>query len=68
MSRAVERVQHASLQDADAEGGWLKRQMPRGYGPVFALLMRDVELARRFPSKLARFHHATSLGGVESFI
>ena len=65
----VERVQHASLQEeALVEGSWLRRQMPGGYGPVFAILMKDRDAARRLPSKLRLFHHATSLGGVESLI
>lgn len=63
---AVERVQHASLQAEEME--WLKEQMPNGYGPVFAVTMKSESLARRLPSKLELFHHATSLGGVESLI
>ncbi|CAD6573311.1 MAG: hypothetical protein ASARMPRED_005990 [Alectoria sarmentosa] len=63
---AVEKVQHASLQVADME--WLRDQMPNGYGPVFAIAMKSESLARRLPSKLELFHHATSLGGVESLI
>ncbi|MCJ1411535.1 hypothetical protein MMC19_005625 [Ptychographa xylographoides] len=62
----VDQVQHASLQSEDM--GWLKEQMPNGFGPVFAILMKSERLARRLPSKLALFHHATSLGGVESLI
>ena len=62
----VERVQHASLQREDM--GWLRRQMPNGFGPVFALWMKDEILARQLPSKLELFSHATSLGGVESLI
>jgi cystathionine beta-lyase/cystathionine gamma-synthase len=30
--------------------------------------MKDAEEAKRLPSKLHLFHHATSLGGVESLI
>ena len=63
---AVERVQHASLQAGDME--WLREQMPNGYGPVFAITMKNEGLARRLPSKLELFQHATSLGGVESLI
>lgn len=61
-------VQHASLQAEDLKDGWLKAQMPNGFGPVFAISMKTEELARRLPSKLELFHHATSLGGVESLI
>lgn len=63
---AVDRVRHASLQTEEME--WLRRQMPNGYGPVFAITMKNESLARRLPSKLELFHHATSLGGVESLI
>lgn len=59
-------VQHASLQQDDMS--WLKLQMPGGFGPVFLLSATSAELAKRFPSKLELFHHATSLGGVESLI
>ena len=69
VARVVKTVLHASLQpEARDEGSWLRRQMPDGYGPVFAVLLRTEEQARRLPSKLALFHHATSLGGVESLI
>lgn len=65
----VKEIHHSSLDaDADLEGSWLRKQMPRGYGPVFALTLREVEFARNLPSKLLLFHHATSLGGVESLI
>ncbi|TVY64354.1 putative trans-sulfuration enzyme [Lachnellula suecica] len=62
------KIEHASLQEADIKDGWLTKQMPRGFGPVFSILMKDESLARRLPSKLELFHHATSLGGVESLI
>ncbi|KAI0381990.1 PLP-dependent transferase [Hypomontagnella monticulosa] len=65
----VAEVRHASLQTEDLkEGGWLREQMPNGFGPVFAVYMKDADEARRLPSKLTLFHHATSLGGVESLI
>lgn len=64
--KVVARVSHASLQTGDF--GWLKAQMPNGFGPVFAFYMREPHLARKLPSFLRLFHHATSLGGVESLI
>jgi cystathionine gamma-synthase len=70
----VASVEHASLQEEDmARGkdgkiGWLKEQMPNGFGPVFGMHLKDIECAKRLPSKLHLFHHATSLGGVESLI
>lgn len=42
--------------------------MPNGYGPVFSITMKSRDLARRLPSELRYFAHATSLGGVESLI
>lgn len=80
VARLVESVSHASLQaaeldklgsgtgDGSSSPSWLRKQMPRGFGPVFAMTMRTENLARRLPSKLTLFHHATSLGGVESLI
>ncbi|KAK0982634.1 hypothetical protein LTR91_011459 [Friedmanniomyces endolithicus] len=62
----VAKIEHASLQREDA--AWLKKQMPSGFGPVFSISFKTAEQARRFPSKLQLFHHATSLGGVESLI
>lgn len=65
----VERIQHASLQpEAAVEDSWLRRQMPGGWGPVFSIYLKDEDAAKRLPSKLHLFHHATSLGGVESLI
>ncbi|KAI1433659.1 pyridoxal phosphate-dependent transferase [Xylaria sp. CBS 124048] len=66
----VAEIKHASLQvgETGEQLEWLKRQMPRGFGPVFAVYMRDEDAARRLPSKLGLFHHATSLGGIESLI
>jgi cystathionine beta-lyase/cystathionine gamma-synthase len=66
VKRVVEKIAHASLQHGDRH--WLAKQMPNGYGPVFAVWMKDEGLARALPSKLRLFHHATSLGGVESLI
>lgn len=65
----VESVEHCSLQpEAEVRDSWLRRQMPGGYTPVFALRLKSKEAAKRLPSRLALFHHATSLGGVESLI
>lgn len=70
VSKVVKEVTHASLQKENLEGedAWLKKQMPNGFGPVFAFLTKDELDAKRLPSKLHLFHHATSLGGVESLI
>ncbi|PQE20956.1 cys met metabolism plp-dependent enzyme protein [Rutstroemia sp. NJR-2017a BBW] len=66
--KTVLKIEHASLQEEDIKDGWLTKQMPNGFGPVFALTMKEEKFARRLPSKLELFHHATSLGGVESLI
>jgi len=69
VAELVDRVQHASLQpEAVVADSWLRKQMPNGYGPVFAVWMKEETMAKRLPSKLHLFHHATSLGGVESLI
>lgn len=60
----VAKINHASLQ----KEAWVRKQMPRGFGPVFSILLHDADKARRLPSRLKFFHHATSLGGVESLI
>jgi cystathionine gamma-synthase len=62
----VAKIEHASLQRDDME--WLRKQMPNGFGPVFSINLKNKELAKALPSKLHLFHHATSLGGVESLI
>ncbi|KAK3899588.1 pyridoxal phosphate-dependent transferase [Staphylotrichum tortipilum] len=65
----VYKIQHSSLQpEASDPGSWLCKQMPNGHGPVFSLLLQSAEHAKRLPSKLLLFHHATSLGGVESLV
>lgn len=62
----VYKIQHASQQLEDMH--WLKEQMPNGFGPVFAIWMKDESMAKRLPSLLSLFHHATSLGGVEGLV
>ncbi|KAK0119056.1 hypothetical protein ONS96_012124 [Cadophora gregata f. sp. sojae] len=66
--KVVAKIEHASLQAEDIKDGWLTKQMPNGYGPVFSIYLKEMNLARHLPSKLKLFHHATSLGGVESLI
>ena len=65
VKKVIKEVKHASIQHGNE---WLKKQMPNGYGPVFAIVMNEEEHARRLPSLLKCFSHATSLGGVESLI
>jgi len=68
IKKVLREIQHASLQTQDLQDGWLKKQMPNGFGPVFAMSLNRDLLAKHLPSKLELFHHATSLGGVESLI
>ncbi|KAK4149762.1 pyridoxal phosphate-dependent transferase [Chaetomidium leptoderma] len=69
IAEVVHRIQHSSLQpEASDPESWLCKQMPHGHGPVFSLWLKSEEHAKRLPSKLFLFHHATSLGGVESLI
>ncbi|KAL4912708.1 hypothetical protein BDW62DRAFT_214787 [Aspergillus aurantiobrunneus] len=63
---ALQAIFHSSLQKADES--WLLKQMPNGFGPVFSITMKEEDHARKLPSKLALFQHATSLGGVESLV
>ena len=60
----LDQVHYTSLQTEP----WVTKQMPNGFGPVFSITMKQEDHARRLPSKLSFFDHATSLGGVESLI
>ncbi|KAK4127112.1 PLP-dependent transferase [Parathielavia appendiculata] len=69
VSDLVYKIQHSSQQpEASQPDSWLSKQMPNGHGPVFSLWLKSEEHAKRLPSKLFLFHHATSLGGVESLV
>lgn len=61
---ALKSITHASLQKEE----FVKRQLPLGGGPVFSIEVASPEIAKVLPSKTNLFHHATSLGGVESLI
>ncbi|KAK9367294.1 pyridoxal phosphate-dependent transferase [Lipomyces kononenkoae] len=59
------KVYHASLQTEE----FVTKQMNTGlFSPTFAIEVASPEIAKSLPSKLKLFHHATSLGGVESLI
>ncbi|KAG7194136.1 uncharacterized protein KQ657_004844 [Scheffersomyces spartinae] len=59
------KIYHGSLQKEP----FVTKQAINGYhSPVFSIDLKDEETAKLFPSKLKYFHHATSLGGVESLI
>ncbi|KAJ5621729.1 hypothetical protein N7528_006512 [Penicillium herquei] len=68
VGKVISRVQHASLQVDDLKDGWLQKQMPGGFGPVFSIWAHNPDHARRLPSRMYVFQHATSLGGVESLM
>lgn len=58
------KVAHSSLQKDE----WITKQMPGGHSPTFAIYFHTEQEASAFPRKLKYFHHATSLGGVESLV
>lgn len=57
-------IYHSSLQDDP----FVKRQLKGGFGPVFAIRLKTKDQCKRFPQLLKYFHHATSLGGIESLV
>lgn len=68
VGKVLSHIQHASIQENDLKDGWLQKQMPGGFGPVFSIWAKNQEHARRLPSRMFVFQHATSLGGVESLM
>lgn len=62
-SQLVE-VLHSSLQKED----FVEAQLKGNHSPTFAIFLKTEDFAKRFPSRLKYFYHATSLGGVESLI
>ncbi|ODQ60251.1 hypothetical protein WICANDRAFT_84160 [Wickerhamomyces anomalus NRRL Y-366-8] len=62
--KALKKIYHSSLQTEP----FVKEQLPNGYGPVFVIIVDSEETGKTLPSRLKYFHHATSLGGVESLI
>lgn len=62
--KVLSKIFHSSLQDEP----FVKEQLPNGYNPVFSITLDTKEHAKHLPSRLKYFHHATSLGGLESLI
>lgn len=60
----LKKIYHSSLQTEP----FVRKQLSNGYSPVFCIELESEADAKQFPSKLRYFHHATSLGGVESLI
>lgn len=61
---ALTGTHHSSLQKEE----YVARQMKGGHSPTFSITLASEDQARRFPSLLRYFYHATSLGGVESLV
>ncbi|KAK9492327.1 Cys/Met metabolism PLP-dependent enzyme-domain-containing protein [Lipomyces doorenjongii] len=62
---ALTKVYHSSLQAEE----FVRQQMKSGlFSPTFSIEVKSAQVAKSLPSRLKLFHHATSLGGVESLI
>lgn len=57
-------VHHSSLQTEE----FVEKQLEGGYTPVLSIILKSKEQCKSFTNKLKFFHHATSLGGVESLV
>jgi cystathionine gamma-synthase len=62
--KVLKEIYHSSLQKEP----FVKEQLPNGYGTVFSIVVDTEKTARHLPYRLKFFHHATSLGGLESLI
>lgn len=60
----LKKIYHSSLQTEP----FVNKQLANGYSPVFCIELDTESNAKQLPSKLRYYHHATSLGGVESLI
>lgn len=60
----LSKVHHSSLQKDD----FVEKQVNGVHSPTFSIEMKSEDLAKRLPSRLKYFFHATSLGGAESLI
>lgn len=60
----LKNIYHSSLQSEP----FVQKQLAGGHGAVFSIILTSVALAKKLPSELELFQHATSLGGVESLI
>lgn len=63
-NKIIKEITHSSLQTEP----FVKKQLVGGYTPVFSIILNSEEQCKKLPSLLKYFHHATSLGGVESLI
>lgn len=58
------KIYHSSLQ----KDSFVEKQVNGVHSPTFAIEVESEDFAKRFPSRLKYFYHATSLGGAESLI
>lgn len=63
-NKVLNEVYHSSLQTE----GFVKTQLKGGYCPVLSITLQSKDQCKQFPGKLKFFHHATSLGGIESLV
>ncbi|GEQ68199.1 hypothetical protein JCM33374_g1866 [Metschnikowia sp. JCM 33374] len=57
-------VLHSSLQ----KERFVEEQLKGNHSPTFSIVLKTEDFAKKFPSLLKYFYHATSFGGVESLI
>ncbi|QLG72052.1 hypothetical protein HG535_0C04060 [Zygotorulaspora mrakii] len=62
--KVLKNITHSSLQTED----FVKRQLKGGFCPVFSISLNSKEQCQKLPRLLKYFHHATSLGGIESLV
>lgn len=62
--KVLKEVYHSSLQTEE----FVKTQLKGGYCPVLSITLQNKDQCKQFPGKLKFFHHATSLGGIESLV
>ncbi|KAH3900233.1 probable putative cystathionine beta-lyase [Saccharomycodes ludwigii] len=61
----LKNIYHSSLQTKEP---FVTKQLKGGFGPVFSIILQNTEQCKKLPTLVKYFHHATSLGGVESLI
>ena len=66
--KILSHISHTSLQSKDQSNAFVKNQMPGGDTPCFAMYFQSSSFAKEFACGLQLFHHATSIGGVESLV
>lgn len=62
--KVLKGITHSSLQTED----FVERQLKGGFCPVFSITLAKKQQCQKLPGLLEYFHHATSLGGIESLV